>query len=1165
MNLECFTNKNLRDATTDLFTQLGISLVTRVEGALNTKDTLGNKYKNCSPFTNIRKLYLSGVIENASFVAGEMDNKRNEAVTTILDKKVYNSLIIFALELDKSPTRSEIADLTRAFNQLSKARPVCLVIKYKKDKTNLISIALSERFKYPQDWREGEKIGKVIILRDINIEETHAGHLRILENLAKHNAENFNMLHTAWLKVLNIKTLNDEFYEKLVAKVDKKGNIVEKGWYFKCLDDLKINLTKAAKILKSDSVEKTKNEILKKHPQKDVHIALTEAIENIVDNELRPQATIRIIIRMMFIWFMKEKHLIKPDFFTIDFAEKFLKSENTYYNAIIQNLFFAVLNAKISERRFRDKNDKKYNADGNEYGIYQLFRYEKLFKSGKSSDFLTLTDTIPFVNGGLFTCHDRKFKRDQQNNYVIDGFSDNPTDMAIIHDSVIFELIALFEDFVFTIEESTPLEQDIALDPELLGMVFEKLMSFYNYNTETKEDARKSTGSFYTPREIVDYMCMESLKESLKSKLPDLHMHINDLIDNNADNNLSPSQKKRISSAITKLKILDPACGSGAFPVGMFNLMLRIVEKLDRCKTTHKHKLEIIENCIYGVDIENIAVEITKLRFFISLLVDYERPLNPEDFEVLPNLETKFMVADTLIGFDLHGLGDLFTNSILLPKCKALTQAFLPFTTAKTPTDKAIIKDNFEAQKQELVSNIEEIMKGNKTADDDAEKIRAWDPFNVCRCAPFFDSAIMFGQPEGFDLIIGNPPYVESRSSKVSDEKKDAYQNQVRLDHGEMAKYITRGVDLLIYFYPRMHTLLSDHGVGCLIVENAWLNTDYGFKASRFILNKFERIDIVDSQFRHFDPESANINTIISLLQKNNHDKKVTFSLMTQKNNHSAVEVIKEYKCEDKLLGQMKWGFIMYSHPTILEIFTKIFKVGHSIDQSFYNVGQGVNDKENVYIAKELEKNLLNKNNIINAVFKEYKYLYSDYDYFLYHQFEEHNGDSKLLQSINKIEFLKGKEIKKPFPTIIMPRGIGQKHFAGLIEHCAFSNSFVDVYVNTDDNEKKLNIWLFCNSSIFFLYREISGRKNLGGGLLKSEAIDIKLIPLYFPITSERVIKELIKKMGTPVDLIERLKMDIQKEIDSYVFRYFSIADHRDLIISELKRLVQLRYNKAKT
>ncbi|GBU23870.1 hypothetical protein R83H12_00489 [Fibrobacteria bacterium R8-3-H12] len=800
MNLSFFEKENLFEATKLFFNELNIVVKTYTREAQSIESILG---KN---FEIVKSVYVSYIDEN-SF----------ENLDQILASSKYKGILVFSLELNKeNPRRKEIADLTRAFNRKSKGMPVCLLLKY----GTKISLALSERVEYKQEWREGEKIGKVIILRDIDTEKPHAGHLRILEDLKRHNVKNFSELYNEWLKVLNIKTLNNDFYKRLLK------------WYELCFNDIQINLESASKIL-----------------------------DKKIDDELKPQAVIRVIIRLMFIWFMKEKKLIRNIFFKREFSKEFLKKADTYYNAILQNLFFAVLNKKIDERRFRKQDkDHRYDPEKNDYGISDVFRFKDFFNEGKAEKFLELTKTIPFVNGGLFTCHDYIFsgkdivtnEKNSENNYIVDGFSERKNCRAKISDDVIFELIDLFNSFVFTVEESTPTEQDIALDPELLGTVFENLIGFYN--PETKENARKQTGSFYTPREIVDYMCNESLKESLKTKFPNLHQQIDKLMDKNEDY-LNFPEKNNMLAAITDLKILDPACGSGAFPMGMFNLMVRTVEKLQERKTTYKNKLDIITNCIYGVDIQNIAIEISKLRFFISLLVDYETPEKIENFDVLPNLETKFIVANTLVGIDLKNLGNMF-EVVLLPEFEKLTKIFLPFTTAKASKEKESIKNAFNEKKEEVINN-----PNFKFGTDTKDKIHAWNPFNVCYSSPFFDSRIMFGIKDGFDVVIGNPPYI-----------------QLQGNGGELAKLyekcnyktFARTGDIYCLFYERGYQLLKPQGRLCFITSNKWMRAGYGEDTRKFLAENTNPEQLIDfAGAKVFEEATVDVNILMFAKDKN--------------------------------------------------------------------------------------------------------------------------------------------------------------------------------------------------------------------------------------------------------------------------------------------------------
>jgi len=376
------------------------------------------------------------------------------------------------------PTRSDIADLTRAFNRISKFMPVVLLVQY----GNLLAFSTSERMKYQQTWRPGEKIGKVSMLKDIDIEKTHAGHSRILEDLiVKPEVKNFNGLYEQWKQVFSIQILNKRFYQEL------------SNWYFWAL----------AHVSFPDDIEKDKN------------------IRNAT-------GLIRLITRIIFIWFIKEKQLVPETLFDRSELSRILKEfaknnkeSHSFYQAVLQNLFFGTLNQKMNERRFAEDTEKYVKGD---HGVKSLFRYKELF-SISEHEVLALFAGIPFLNGGLFDCLD-KDNPDTGKHQFVDGFSRNPKKRAIVPDFLFFHaeedcdlnaiygtknkkyrvkgLFDILSAYKFTIAENTPIEEEIALDPELLGKVFENLLA--SYNPETQTTARKQTGSFYTPREIVNYM-----------------------------------------------------------------------------------------------------------------------------------------------------------------------------------------------------------------------------------------------------------------------------------------------------------------------------------------------------------------------------------------------------------------------------------------------------------------------------------------------------------------------------------------------------------------------------------------------------------------------------------------------------------------------------------
>src|SRR3990167_1097704 len=298
-------------------------------------------------------------------------------------------------------------------------------------------------------------------------------------------------------------------------------------------------------------------------------------------------AVIRMITRLFFIWFMKERGLIQQNIFNRDNILSMLKDlslENTtYYKVILQNLFFATLNTKIEDRKFRFK--KSYQGKNKDYMDHGIYRYEDYFKN--KEDMLEIFKGIPFLNGGLFDCLDRRITENNKNIEVrIDGFTDKEVGLKVPNKLLFSDeinvdlnkdygtknkkykvkgLIDILSSYNFTIDENEPNDADVALDPELLGKVFENLLA--SFNPETASTARKATGSYYTPREIVDYMVTQSLREYFKTHLKDV-----DDFDNKLDllfahdsetNPFSKPDTLRMVILIDNLRIVDPAVGSG--------------------------------------------------------------------------------------------------------------------------------------------------------------------------------------------------------------------------------------------------------------------------------------------------------------------------------------------------------------------------------------------------------------------------------------------------------------------------------------------------------------------------------------------------------------------------------------------------------------------------
>ena len=483
---------------------------------------------------------------------------------------------------------------------------------------------------------------------------------------------------------------------------------------------------------------------------------------------------IRLITRIMFVWFIKQKELVPNKIFDVDFLETILKDFDpnsavvgNYYNAILQNLFFGTLNRAIED----EQGNKRKFATNVKKDIKTLYRYAEMFTISED-EVIKLFSEVPFLNGGLFECLDKTKTIDGvEQAYNYDGFSRNDKkfadgryrNRAVVPNVLFFEpergLISILSRYNFTIEENSPEEQQVALDPELLGKVFENLLGAYN--PETKETARNQSGSFYTPREIVNYMVDESLISYLGNTAFVRSLFSPEFVYDKT----KEAEYKTIADKLKAIKILDPACGSGAFPMGLLNKMIEILCHITPDENIYEMKLAIIENCIYGSDIQSIAAQITKLRFFISLICNCEKDATKPNFGIptLPNLETNFVAANSLIAKKKQDSHNLFENPEIEPTKKVLTEIRHEHFSAKTAYRKSTLREKDKQLREKLAKLLEQ---DNDFAPEDAKQLAAWNPYDQNAVAEFFDPAWMFGVSDGFDIVIGNPPILRGRDIK---------------------------------------------------------------------------------------------------------------------------------------------------------------------------------------------------------------------------------------------------------------------------------------------------------------------------------------------------------------------------------------------------------------
>ena len=664
------------------------------------------------------------------------------------------------------------------------------------------------------------------------------------------------------------------------------------------------------------------------------------------DREDLETKVIRLITRIMFVWFIKQKDLVPQRIFDIDYLQTILKefdpysqTVGNYYNAILQNLFFATLNRAIED----EQGNKRKFATNIKKDIKTLYRYAEMFNISEN-DVVTLFSEVPFLNGGLFECLDKTKTIDGvEQAYNYDGFSRNDKrfadgryrNRAIIPNNLFFDsekgLISILSRYNFTIEENSPEEQQVALDPELLGKVFENLLGAYN--PETKETARNQSGSFYTPREIVNYM----VDESLITYLGDTQF-VRSLF--NPDFTLDrekPEEYQRVAKRLKAIKILDPACGSGAFPMGLLNRMIDVLCRISPNEKVYDLKLAIIENCIYGSDIQSIAAQITKLRFFISLICDCEKDASKPNFGIptLPNLETKFVAANSLIAKKKQASHCLFENPDIEPTKQKLIEVRHEHFSAKTANRKSTLREKDKVLREKLARLLAD---DKDFAPEDAIQLAAWNPYDQNTVAEFFDPAWMFGVSDGFDIVIGNPPYI-----------------QLQNNGGELAKLyepcdyktFAKTGDIYCLFYERGWQLLKPKGHLCYITSNKWMRAGYGEKTRGFFAKNTNPQLLIDfAGVKIF--ESATVDTNILLFSKEDNKHK-TLCTVTNKQNKDGVKNLSDFvqqqgvKCN--FADSIPWVILS---PIEQSIKQKIESVGIPLKdwniQINYGIKTGFND-----------------------------------------------------------------------------------------------------------------------------------------------------------------------------------------------------------------------------
>ncbi len=511
-----------------------------------------------------------------------------------------------------------------------------------------------------------------------------------------------------------------------------------------------------------------------------------------------------------------------------------------------------------------------------------------------------------------------------------------------------YDLVVIDESHNFPITENTPLEEEVALDPELLGMVFENLLAETDPDENTAKTARKASGSFYTPRRVIDYMVNESLMLYLNAVATRNGQHsettrqaITDLIYH--DHIPEPANEvftELIISAFDDLKILDPACGSGAFPMGMLNRvvhLLRLIDPgnrhwiakqlkrlpaeireqarrdFDRHDFNYARKLGLIRNAIYGLDILPMASVITKLRFFISLLIEQDVDLKATatnyNISPLPNLETKIICANSL-----NDISPSVFDVSVIDKLETAREHY--YDRNRTAAEKNQIADQL-AEYLDTLYPYEQFgmaIRKEKIADPATKRIanrqllRDWFQHGNIS-TPFFNLGAFFPElrGRGFDIVIGNPPY---GGTPVTDTVKTALGLGSKDPYGAfISRFLGDGLRA---------TPLRDGGVLAFIVSDTFMTIKSHLPLRKQMVNHY-----LHKMVRvHPDTFSATVNTAIVFAQKCHTEPRQTPAPLT--NNHTVLMAdLTNVSIHDRhdrfleLLNETSLGSVAYSQATL--------------------------------------------------------------------------------------------------------------------------------------------------------------------------------------------------------------------------------------------------------
>ena len=823
--------------------------------------------------------------------------------------------------------------------------------------------------------------------------------------------------------------------------------------------------------------------------------------------------------RLMFVYFLSRKGWLRfdgsADYFNAlwqDYGS--LDGDHDFYTARLKPLFFAGLNNPQSRNLVQD-NPVLYRAIGD----------------------------VPFLNGGLFE----------------ETELDKRQDIKVPDETIGHILTDLFDQFNFTVMESTPYDVEVAVDPEMLGKVFEELVT-----------ERHSSGAYYTPRPVVSFMCREALKGYLHGKHPEIPEEaIADFVDRQDTSGLTGrGQARAISETLDGMTAVDPACGSGAYLLGMLQELVDLQGCLynvtEDAKSLYRTKQDIISRNLYGVDKDEFAVNIAMLRLWLSLSIDYDE----DDPPPLPNLDFKVVTGDSIAGPDPGRIN---------PSKLGKQTDFLSATGAEI-TALADLKHQYTGAHGSEKETLKQ-----KIAEAEGTLARQYPTASGFQWHVKFAEVFTEG---GFDIAIANPPYV-----RQEDIEPKSYKDSLVRQYSDA---VVARSDLYCYFYARALQLLKEGGMHVFVCSNSWLDVGYGAKLQEYLLNNSHVHAIYESAVeRQFS--TADINTIISLIGKNpgGKESKTRFvSLwadfdaalanpdLRREITHSRSTLRAAGTSGNKFVGD-KWGGKYLRAPDIYHHI--LTKCAHQMVRlgDIATVRRGITTGANKFfwLTPETIEQWGIEAEYCRPVMtspQESRRLAVNPSALRHRLFMCHKDKSELAgtTALEYIEWGESQSYHRRSSVKSRHRwyDLGERETSQLamnylIDTTArtffieagllFSDNFQELRSNTTS---PLQLCAAMNSTIGQLIFNIGGRANFGGGLMKIQTFEIESLQMPNP----SLLPELEAAIFAATDWDVLTPSSERRQIDGAVFDALSLTtNERDAVYEGVMKLVENRKRKA--